>query len=318
MKHYKITLFGVKETTHLIADYLYQEGITIDLIVSIDKTLIEKHHISDYVDLKDTAKAIEADYYCATDYGLNNLADNFFEKNTFEIGIVYGWQRLIPKNIMDQFSQGVFGSHASPQLLPKGRGRSPLNWGIILGKTTLYNHLFKYLPDADAGDIYAITPFQITPTDTIVTLLYKSLLIAKKDLIQLLHDAKKGVLKLTPQQGRPTYFKKRAPSDGLILFETATTKQIVNLVRGVTSPFPGAFCFTTEGIKIIIWEAWSFDQLLDFSTYQPGDVIDNLYQMPIIKTTDGSLIIRRYEGALLKKNDRLRGDFKPYRSHNSD
>ena len=305
MKNYKITLFGVKETTKIIAEYLFDQGIKVDLIVSIDPSLVAKTQISNYANLKDTAGVIGADYYCTKDYNLAHLYDDFFKDNTFEIGIVYGWQRLIPQEITSKFNKGLFGFHASPELLPKGRGRSPLNWGIILGKTTLYNHLFKYVANADAGDIYAITPFQITAHDTILTLLYKSLLIAKQQLIQLIHDAFSGKIQLNPQQGKPTYLPKRTPEEGLIHFETAPTSHIINLIRGVTYPFPGAFCYTTQGDKIMIWEAWEFDNLIDFSSHQPGDVIDNLYQMPIIKTTDGSILLKYYEGGILKPNDTL-------------
>ena len=305
MKKYKVTIFGVKETTKIIAEFLYGKGIKVDLIVSIDTSIVEKNSISNYIDLADTAKLIGAEYYCAKAYALNNVDRDFFQNNDFEIGIVYGWQRLIPEPILAKFSKGVFGFHASPALLPKGRGRSPLNWGIILGKSTLYLHLFNYVPEADAGDIYSVTKFSIAPHDTILTLLYKSLVIAKKEIVRLIDDANNGVLTLTPQQGESSFFAKRTPQDGLIHFDTGSTKDIVNLIRGVTKPFPGAFCFTARGQKIIVWEAWAFDQFLDFSIYQPGDVIDNLYDMPIIKTKDGSIIIKNYEGGILLPSDKL-------------
>ena len=305
MKHYQISLFGVKHTTQIIAEYLHDCGIQVDLIVSIANAAAQKNAISDYVDLESTARRIGADYYCAKEYSLSKLADNFFQENTFELGLVIGWQRLIPDAILAKFTQGVFGFHASPDLLPKGRGRSPLNWGIILGKTVLYNHLFRYVNAADAGDIYSVTPLTITPHDTIVTVMYKSLLIAKQEIPRLVQDVNAGTVQLTPQVGEPAYLLARTPHDGLLNFDTTTTQDLVNLIRGVTRPFPGAFCFTQAGQKIIIWEAWEFDSRLNFARYQPGDVIDTLYAMPIIKTIDGSLIIKAYEGAVLMPHDRL-------------
>lgn len=305
MKNYKITLFGVKNTTKIIAEHLHNNGIKVDLIISIDKSVLKTTLIADYMDLKNTAKAIGAEYYCVNDYTLKQLDDHFFQNNEFQLGIVYGWQRLIPESIINQFSQGLFGFHASPYLLPRGKGRSPLNWSIILGKTVLYNHLFKYSSAADSGDIYEVTEFAITPHDTILTLLYKSLIIAKKELLKLIHDANNASITLFPQQGESSFFPKRSPKDGLIHFETQTTEEIINLIRGVTKPFSGAFCFTTQGKKILIWEAWEFDNLLDFSHFNAGEIIDNLYAMPIIKTIDGSIILRNYEGAVLLPNDKL-------------
>lgn len=305
MKTYKITLFGVKETTKIIAEYLAAQAIPIDLIVSIDQSVVRKNDIADYADLENTAKSIGADYYCVKDYALKIVPDDFFQRNEFQVGLVYGWQRLIPETVIAKFSKGIFGFHASPDLLPKGRGRSPLNWGIICGKTTFYNHCFRYSKAADAGDIYSVTPFSITPHDTILTVLYKSLLIAKREIVRLLGDLQLGPLTLTSQGGETYFFPKRMPEDGLIHFDKSTTTAIINLIRGVTKPFSGAYSFTASGKKIIIWEAWEFDHILDFSNYQPGQVIDNLYHMPIIRTIDGSIVIRQYEGALLMPNDKL-------------
>jgi len=305
MKKYKIILFGVKETTKIIAHYLHENHIKVDLIISISPSCLAKTDIANYTDLQDTATLIGADYYCVTDYSLKSLKDNFFYENEFELGIVYGWQRLIPASVIATFRTGIFGFHASPELLPKGRGRSPLNWGLILGKTQLFNHLFKYAKDADAGDIYSIREFAINPQDTILTLLYKSLIVSRQEIIRLIKDVNAGTLKLTEQRGESYFFPKRSAQDGLIDFQTNTTKHIVDLIRGVTKPFPGAFCFNQQGHKIIIWEAWPFDHLIDFSAYQSGEVIDNLYNLPIIKTMDGSLIVIHYEGGLLSKNERL-------------
>jgi methionyl-tRNA formyltransferase len=305
MKTYNLVIFGVKETTRILAEYLHSQGIKIDLLVSIDKSLLAYQDIANYEDLKHTAKAIGATYYCVKEYSLKNREDTFFQDHQFVTGIVYGWQRLIPEAILKVFRVGVFGFHASPSLLPQGKGRSPLNWGLILGKTKLYNHCFKYDVGADSGDIYSVMEFAITPYDTILTLLYKSLLTAKKQVLNLLGAIERGNLKLTPQSGESYFFSKRTPEDGLIHFETHNTSEVVNLIRGVTKPFSGAFCYSHKNKKIIIWEAWPFDEMLDFSAYQPGEVIDTLYNMPVVKTIDGSIILKNYEGLVLKAHDVL-------------
>lgn len=305
MKKYNVCLFGVKETTKMLAEFLYQHGIKVDLIISISPSVTQKNDVANYIDLEPVSIAIGADYYVAKDYSLKHVDDHFFNENEFNVGISYGWQRLIPPMINSQFKQGIFGFHASPGFLPEGRGRSPLNWGIILGKTMLYQHFFRYANDADAGDIYSVTPFEITPHDTILTLIYKSIIIAKKEVPRLLRDLQNGQLPLMSQQGESSFLPKRTPEDGLIYFETSSTEAIVNLIRGVSFPFQGAFCFNSLGKKIIIWEAWAFDKMLDFSSYFPGEVIDNLYGMPIIKTIDGSLLLKKFEGDTLQKNERL-------------
>ena len=169
----------------------------------------------------------------------------------------------------------------------------------------MYNHCFRYESLADAGDIYSITPFEITPHDTILTLLYKSLCMAKHDIIRLLDDIHHNALVLTPQRGDSSYFPKRSPDDGLIDFNTSTTADIINLIRGVSEPFSGAFCFKSCGTRITIYEAWPFDSLIDFSKHTPGQVIDNIYHLPIVKTIDGSIIIKRYQGSSLNPPDQF-------------
>lgn len=301
MKHYKIVVFGIKETTRHIVTALHEQGIQIDLIISINPHLRQKLHLPEAIDLAPIAKQIGADYYCAQDYHLQH-DDSFFNRHQFSLGIAYGWQRLIPSSILNRFSNGIFGFHASPNRLPKGRGHSPLNWSLILGKKKLYNHFFKYNTIADTGDIYSITPFSITPNDTILTLSYKSLLCAQREIPRLVHDIERGLLKTTSQHHprRGYLFPRRTLKDGLIDFSHQTTLSIVNLIRGTTFPFPGAYCFLSTGERIILWEAWAFDSLLDFSLYLPGTVISCFYQLPVIKTIDGTIIVKKYTGIKLK------------------
>ena len=92
------------------------------------------------------------------DYTLNS---EDFDNMKFDLGIVYGWQRLIPQKVLDKFNIGVFGFHASPLGLPACKGRSPLNWSIIEGRDKTFNHFFKYNEKVDDGHIYSITKFEI-------------------------------------------------------------------------------------------------------------------------------------------------------------
>ena len=44
-----------------------------------------------------------------------------------------------------------------------------------------------------------------------------------------------------------------------------------------------------------VWEAHPFDEMIDFSGYAPGEVVDVFDGKLIIRTVDGSLRIDRYE-----------------------
>ena len=90
-----------------------------------------------------------------------------------------------------------------------------------------------------------------------------------------------------------SWYEKRTAADGKIDFH-GRTRDIYNLIRGVAAPFPGAYAFADED-KVIIWEAQPFDEMIDFSKYAPGEVIDVFDGHPIVRTVDGSLLIKKYE-----------------------
>ena len=49
------------------------------------------------------------------------------------------------------------------------------------------------------------------------------------------------------------------------------------------------------GEKVTVWEAHPFDEMIDFSAYTPGEVVDVFDGKPVVRTVDGSLLIDRYE-----------------------
>ena len=66
----------------------------------------------------------------------------------------------------------------------------------------------------------------------------------------------------------------------------------------MAAPFPGAFALC-RGEEVRIWEAHPFDEMIDFSAYAPGEVIDVFDGKPVVRTVDGSLLIDRYESGLV-------------------
>ena len=231
----------------------------------------------------------------------------FFEKNTFEIAVCMGWQRLIPEYVLNSFSIGIFGFHGSCGYLPYGRGRSPLNWSVINGDKRFILNLFKYDNGVDSPNVYQNKMFEISPHDDIRTLQYKNLLCSFEMIGNLLEDYEKGTISIkTDSKDFDSLYLKRTPQDGKINFHEKT-RSIYNLVRGVTSPFPGAFCFKKGSQeKILIWKVIPFDGIMDFSKYRVGEVIEVFDGKPIVRTVDGSILIENYEAELeIRKRDIL-------------
>lgn len=308
--NYDTCIIGAKDTTLKLVSHLLDLGHSVDLIITVEAFGdIDTSKIAGYQNFREFACANSIELFEVSEYAMNDSRTKaFFSNNTFGIAICMGWQRLIPKPILDCFNHGVFGFHGSCGYLPYGRGRSPLNWSIIIGDTRFILNMFKYDEHADSPNIFQQRQFEITPFDTIRTLQYKNLITAFEMADQLLHACRFGSIDISLATHDPdSFYPKRTPDDGKIDFGMKT-RDIYNLIRGTTRPFPGAFCFDSEtGERVTIWRAVPFDQVLDFSQYAPGEIIDVFDCNIVLRTIDGSLIIYEYEtDAVLSKGCMLR------------
>lgn len=292
---YQVVVFGVKDTSETIVAYIQENICPVDLVITISPEVTKKNQVSGYKGLSVLTEKYgipvhEADSYFLTDEKTQKL----LAENEFDIGISMGWQRLIPASVLNRFRCGIYGFHGNCGYLPFGRGRSPLNWSIILGDSRFNLNLFRYDEKADSPNVFATEMFSLTPHDDIRTAQYKNMLCSKRLIKKLLEAYKNDdiVIKATSKDF-DSWYEKRTAADGKLDFH-ARTRELYNLIRGVAAPFPGAFAFVGD-MCVTIWEAIPFDEMLDFSEYAPGEVIDVFDGHPVVRTVDGSLLIRRYE-----------------------
>tara|TARA_R110000851_G_scaffold246356_1_gene399032 strand:- start:2117 stop:3031 length:915 start_codon:yes stop_codon:yes gene_type:complete len=288
---YKVVVFGTKQSTSYLINKFKDD---IDLVVTVNDN--KSYNIAGKGDVIGTANDNNIECYSTDDYTLKSCKE-FFENNEFDIGISYGWQRLIPNSILAKFKHGIFGTHASPLGLPYGKGRSPLNWSIIRDFRQVYFNLFKYEVKADSGMIYSKTKFEINDWDTIESIKVKDLIVTKSQVGKLIEDYNNNNIKLFSQKDNieETFFPKRSPKDGKIDLSLGV-RDTYNLIRGVTKPFPGAFLMCDD-MKITIWDAVPFDNQLDFSDYKVGEIIKFVEGTSkfILKLVDGTLLVNDYE-----------------------
>lgn len=161
------------------------------------------------------------------------------------------YRQLLKKAILDIPPAGGLNLHGS--LLPKYRGRSPVNWVLVKGEKQTGVTLHYMTPKPDDGDIVAQTTVAISDNDTARTL-FDSMAHATEGLLDdVLPRIKSGTAPRNPQQHEiATYFGGRGPSDGEIDW-SAPAQEIRNLVRAVTKPYPGAFSQIGER-KCFFWE----------------------------------------------------------------
>ncbi|OTA20712.1 bifunctional UDP-glucuronic acid decarboxylase/UDP-4-amino-4-deoxy-L-arabinose formyltransferase [Xenorhabdus beddingii] len=177
------------------------------------------------------------------------------------------YRNMLSQEILSLAEKGTFNLHGS--LLPKYRGRAPVNWAVLNGETETGVTLHKMLAKPDAGDIVAQQAVQISDTDTSLDVHRKIREAAAGLLSHILPQIKSGHYPAIPQdESQATYFGRRTAENGEIDWNKSA-KEINNLVRAVTEPYPGAFTFLGER-KIIIWRAKPLDQT---HGQRPGTVI---------------------------------------------
>ena len=161
------------------------------------------------------------------------------------------YRNLIGPAILDIPEYGALNLHGS--LLPKYRGRCPVNWVIIKGEEETGVTLHYMTPRPDDGDIVIQEKVSISPEDTAMTLHDKLKDAAGAMLDEILPLIKTQKAPRIPQDNSlATYFGGRGPQDGEIDWNDRSS-DVRNLVRAVTDPYPGAFSYVGDR-KCLFWE----------------------------------------------------------------
>jgi methionyl-tRNA formyltransferase len=206
----------------------------------------------------------------------------------------FSYRHLIPESVLGLAPLGAFNLH--PSLLPAYRGRAPVNWMLVNGEREAGVTLHHMIARADAGDIVGQRAVAIDDSDNALTL-YRKLVPLGVELIDELHP--KIVAGTAPRRmmdiSKGSYFGRRKPEDGRIDWRWPA-RRIFNLVRAVTHPYPGAFCFVS-GRKLLVWEAKIGAE--NGRDGEPGRVAR--------ETPDGALEIAAGEGSVIVRIAQFEG-----------
>lgn len=146
--------------------------------------------------------------------------------------------------------RGAYNMHGS--LLPKYRGRTPVNWAILHGERETGATLHAMTEKPDNGDIVDQFAVPILPDDTARMVFNKVTLAAELTLNRCLPALVAGTAVLKRQDlSQGAYFGGRSAEDGRIDW-TRPARDIHNLVRAVTDPYPGAFS-DIGGQRLMVW-----------------------------------------------------------------
>ncbi|MCX8961745.1 bifunctional UDP-4-amino-4-deoxy-L-arabinose formyltransferase/UDP-glucuronic acid oxidase ArnA [Erwinia psidii] len=161
------------------------------------------------------------------------------------------YRNLLCEDILNCATSGAFNLHGS--LLPKYRGRAPLNWVLVNGESETGVTLHRMTARADAGDILAQEKVLIAADDNALTLQRKLNATAEQLLADSLPALKAGQLTGRAQDhSQATVVGRRKPEDGRIDW-SQSAEVVNNLVRAVTEPWPGAFGYVGSA-KFLVWK----------------------------------------------------------------
>ncbi len=219
----------------------------------------------------------------------------FWDTTPVDLMLVVSWRYLIPAEIYRRPTRGTFVFHDA--LLPAYRGFAPTVWAIINGEDHTGATLFEIADEVDSGDIVAQQRVPITADATIAEVLED----VTQAYLWLLEDKLPALLAGTAtrsaqDQTQATFTCKRLPEDNRIDW-TQSTPRIYNLIRAVTTPYPGAFT-SLAGRKLTIWAAHPVERR--YIGRVPGRVVE-------IKPGEGSVVLTG-DGALLVTEVQLEGE----------
>ena len=175
------------------------------------------------------------------------------------------YRKIIDMKILDLAPLGAFNMHGS--LLPKYRGRACVNWAVLNGETETGVTLHHMTAYADRGNIVNQEAVSIGENETSHDVFMKIIPASGRVLSRSLDDILTGNAEGIPQdETKATKFGRRRPEDGLINW-SKSAREIHNLVRAVTHPFPGAF-FYSNGKKVMVWKTRVHDKALELIEWE--------------------------------------------------
>lgn len=155
------------------------------------------------------------------------------------------YRRMLKPELLSIARRGAYNMHGS--LLPKYRGRAPVNWAVLHGERETGATLHEMVAKPDAGRIVGQQRVPILPDDTAGEVMSKVTCAAEITLERCLPALLGGQNPGAEQDlSAGSYFGGRRPEDGRIDW-SANAADIHNLIRAVAPPFPGAFSDTRAG-----------------------------------------------------------------------
>jgi len=160
------------------------------------------------------------------------------------------YRHMLGPALLRTARRGAYNMHGS--LLPRYRGRVPVNWAVLHGERETGASLHRMVAKPDAGALVDQARVPILPNDTAHQVMQKVTWAAEQVLDRTLPALLAGTAaEHELDLGAGSYCGRRTPADGRIDWRRDAWR-IHNLVRAVAPPYPGAFfAFRGERIEVL-------------------------------------------------------------------
>jgi methionyl-tRNA formyltransferase len=244
---------------------------------------------SGYVDLEPLATAHGTAVRRCADINAAEQVDHFRQLAP-DLIVVVGWTRLLGADLLAIPSRGCIGFHAS--LLPRYRGRAPVNWAIIRGESETGNTMMFLDVGTDTGDIVDQRRVPIGADDSCATI-YARVADAGADmLVEHLPAILNGSAPRRPQgPADGDVLRKRTPQMGITDW-ARTARSVHDWIRALTAPYPGAFTYLA-GRQVMLWASGRpvAGPVAGLVAGLPGEVLSCGADGVRVATADGSIAI---------------------------
>ena len=208
-----------------------------------------------------------------------------------ELLVCAGYSKILPAALFEPLKLGGINCHGGR--LPQYRGASPIPWQIIQGETVGAAYVLRLTAGIDDGPVLATEPYSIDAADTARRVTDKVTAIFSRIVPEVVQAFAHGRAPAGVPQSEEgaCHWTRRVPADGEIDWRGSTVKQVVDLVRALDDPYPGAFVMH-KGARIIVRSARRFDRMM---AGVPGRCIGRTAEGLLILARDGAVEILNVE-----------------------
>jgi methionyl-tRNA formyltransferase len=259
---------------------LISGGVEVPLVVTVAD---DPNETQWYASVADTARDYGIEIAAPADANTPQLQQRLAALQPDFLFSFY-YRSMLKAPLLACARRGALNMHGS--LLPKFRGRAPVNWAILKGERESGATLHYMVERADAGDIVDQLAIPILEDDDARAVFAKVTVAAETILARSLPGLIAGTAPRHPQPIEPgQYFGRRTPEDGRIDWRWPA-RRIHDLVRAVAPPFPSAF-------GLIGKERWEIHATRLAGRAPPGPAAPRLYAAQgrcLIACSDGQLL----------------------------